>query len=220
MEKRNALVAGATGLVGSILVQHLLNNDRYERILVLTRRPLGFTHPKMVQQITDFGSAGFSFSGFPIDDAYCALGTTIAKAGSEDAFYQVDFTFPVNLGKACAAHGVKRLLIVSAMGANPRSRIFYNRVKGEMETAVSQLAVSQIQIFRPSLLMGQRAEKRSGEKMAQQMMNLLGFLFAGPLLKYKGIEAEVVARAMIRSAEKDAPGFRIFESGEMQVMGK
>jgi uncharacterized protein YbjT (DUF2867 family) len=111
---------------------------------------------------------------------------------------------------------VKRFLIVSAMGANQKSGIFYNRVKGEMESAVSKLAISQIQIFRPSLLMGNRTEKRGGEKLAQIVMGGLGFLFVGPLLKYKAIHADVVAKSMIKAARLEVKGFRVYDSGEMQ----
>ena len=106
------------------------------------------------------------------------------------------------------------------MGANPKSKIFYNRVKGEMEKAISSMNIPQIQVFRPSLLMGNRKEKRGGEKVAQAVIGGLGFLFVGPLLKYKGIYADVVAKAMIRTAIHDLKGFTVFESGEMQGMGK
>jgi len=106
------------------------------------------------------------------------------------------------------------------MGANTKSGIFYNRVKGEMETAVNQLNIPQIGIFRPSLLMGNRTEKRGGEKIAQVIMGGLGFLFVGPFLKYKGIHTDVVAKAMIKAAKEDVKGFKVYESGEMQRLGR
>jgi len=216
MEKRNALIAGATGLVGSSLLQQLLAEDLYEKIIVITRKPTAVTHPKLIQQLIDFDLIESFKLDFPVNDVFCALGTTIKTAGSQDAFYKVDFTYVVNLGRWCEVNGVKRFLVVSAMGANAKSGIFYNRVKGEMETAVSQLNIPQKQVFRPSLLMGNRTEKRGGEKIAQLVMGGLGFLFVGPLLKYKGIHADVVAKAMIKSAKADSKGFKIFDSGEMQ----
>jgi uncharacterized protein YbjT (DUF2867 family) len=216
MQKRNALIAGATGLVGKSLLQQLLANDQYNKILVIARKLLPISDPKLFQLKVDFDEIESLKTDFPIEDVFCALGTTIKTAGSQDAFYKVDFTYVVKLGKWCAANGVKRFLIVSAMGASPKSGIFYNRVKGEMETAVSKLNIPQIQIFRPSLLMGNRAENRAGEKFAQIVMGGLGFLFAGPLLKYKGIHANVVAMAMINAAKKDVKGFAVYESGEMQ----
>jgi uncharacterized protein YbjT (DUF2867 family) len=218
MEKRNALIAGATGLVGNSLLQQLLADDQYGKILVITRRPLETSHPKLTQQQISFDLIDTLRPGFPVDDVFCALGTTIKTAGSQDAFYKVDYTYVVNLGKWGEANGVKRFLVVSAMGANAKSGIFYNRVKGEMEAAISQLNIPQKQVFRPSLLMGNRTEKRGGEKIAQAVMGGLGFLFLGPLLKYKGIHADVVARAMIKAARQDVRGFRVFDSGEMQKM--
>jgi len=218
MQKRNALIAGATGLVGKSLMNQLLADDHYEKVVIIARKLIDITHPKLVQRKIDFDSIESLTFDFQVDDVFCALGTTIKTAGSQDAFYKVDYTYVVNLGNWCAANSVKRFLIVSAMGANSKSGIFYNRVKGEMETAVSQLAISQIQIFRPSLLMGNRTEKRRGEKFAQIMMGGLGFLFVGPLLKYKGIHADVVAKAMINAAKQEVKGFTVYESGEMQGM--
>jgi uncharacterized protein YbjT (DUF2867 family) len=219
MEKRNALIAGATGLVGNAILQQLLADNQYEKVLIITRKLIDINHPKLIQQQIDFDSIESLKLGFPVDDVFCALGTTIKTAGSQDAFYKVDYTYVVNLGKWCAANGVKRFLIVSAMGASSKSGIFYNRVKGEMETAVGQLGIPQIQIFRPSLLMGDRKEKRGGEKIAQLVLGGLSFIFVGPLLKYKGIHADVVAKAMIMSAKADAKGFTVYESGDMQRLG-
>ncbi len=218
MQKRNALIAGATGLVGNSLLTQLLADDQYEKIVVIVRKPIDIKHSKLIQQQIDFDSIESLKLDFPVDDVFCALGTTIKTAGSQDAFYKVDYTYVVNLGNWCAANGVERFLIVSAMGASSKSGIFYNRVKGEMEKAVSQLNIQQIQIFRPSLLMGNRTEKRTSEKFAQIVMGGLGFLFVGPLLKYKGIHADVVAKAMINAAKQEVKGFTVYESGEMQVM--
>ena len=218
MEKRNALIAGATGLVGNALLQQLLNDNQYDKIILLTRKPLEIANSKLVILQNDFDKIESLNPGFTIDDVFCALGTTINTAGSQDAFYKVDFTYVVNLGKWCEANGVKRFMIVSAMGANAKSGIFYNRVKGEMEEAVNQLNILQKMIFRPSLLMGNRKEKRTGEKIAQAVMGGLGFLFVGPLLKFKGIHADVVAKAMIKAAKLDKQGFTVYESGEMQGM--
>jgi uncharacterized protein YbjT (DUF2867 family) len=218
MEKRNALIAGATGLVGSSLLKKLLADDQYSTIVIITRKSMDVKHPKLIQKQIDFDKIESIKLDFQVDDVFCTLGTTIKTAGSQDAFYKVDFTYVVNLGKWCASNGVQRFMLVSAMGSNLKSGIFYNRVKGEMETAVSELNIPQIQIFRPSLLMGDRKEKRGGEKVAQVVMGSLGFLFIGPLLKYKGIHADVVAKAMIKSAQADAKGFAVFESDEMQRM--
>jgi uncharacterized protein YbjT (DUF2867 family) len=220
MENRNALIAGGTGLVGSSLLQQLLADHQYEKIVVITRKPIEMANPKLVQQQLDFDKIENLKLDFQVDDVFCALGTTIKTAGSQDAFYKVDYTYVVNLGKWCVNNGVKRFMIVSAMGANAKSGIFYNRVKGEMEVAVSKLQIPEVKVFRPSLLMGNRIEKRGGENIAQAVMGALGFLFAGPLLKYKGIHADVVASSMIKVAKQVLMGFKIYESGEMQRMKK
>jgi len=219
MEKRNALIAGATGLVGNAILHQLLADDQYEKVAIITRKSIDVKHPKLIQKQIDFDSIESLKLDFQVHDVFCALGTTIKTAGSQDAFRKVDYTYVVNLGKWCEANSVKKFMIVSAMGANAKSGIFYNRVKGEMETSVSKLNIPEIHVFRPSLLMGDRTEKRGGEKIAQLVMGSLGFLFSGPLLKYKGIHADVVAKAMIKSATKEVKGFNIYESGEMQKMG-
>jgi uncharacterized protein YbjT (DUF2867 family) len=218
MENRNALIAGATGLVGKSLLQQLLLDDAYEKVIIITRKHIEIAHPKLIQFQIDFDKLESLRLDYKIDDVFCSLGTTIKTAGSQEAFYKVDFTFVVNLGKWCEANEVKKFLIVSAMGANAKSGIFYNRVKGEMEAAVRKLNISQIQIFRPSLLMGNRTEKRGGERIAQVVMGTLGFLFVGFLKKYKGIQADTVAGVMIKAAKTEVKGFRINESNEMQEM--
>jgi uncharacterized protein YbjT (DUF2867 family) len=190
----------------------------YKNIVVIVRKPLGIENPKLIQLQVDFDAIETLKVGLLVHDVFCALGTTIKTAGSQEAFYKVDYTYVVNLGKWCERNAVQRFLIVSAIGASAQSGIFYNRVKGEMETAVSKLPIPQIKIFRPSLLMGNRTEKRAGEKFAQAIMGVLGFLFVGPLLKYKAIKADVVAGAMIKSAASGADGFTIFDSGQMQQM--
>jgi uncharacterized protein YbjT (DUF2867 family) len=215
MQKRNALVAGASGLVGKSLVKQLLNDDQYGNVVIIARKPIGITNPKLIEQIIDFDAIDQVKLDIAIDDAFCALGTTIKTAGSQQAFYKVDYTYVVNFGKWCSANHVQRLLVVSAMGSNAKSRIFYNRVKGEMEESLSTLSIPQIQVFRPSLLMGNR-----GEKIAQFVIGSLGFLFVGKLLNYKGIHADVVAKSMIVKAKQDTAGFTVFESGEMQGIGK
>jgi uncharacterized protein YbjT (DUF2867 family) len=220
MQKRNALVAGASGLVGKSLVKQLLNDDQYGNVVIIARKPIGITNPKLIEQIIDFDAIDQLKLDIAIDDAFCALGTTIKTAGSQQAFYKVDYTYVVNFGKWCSANHVQRLLVVSAMGSNAKSRIFYNRVKGEMEESLSTLSIPQIQIFRPSLLMGNRTEKRGGEKIAQFVIGSLGFLFVGKLLNYKGIHANVVAKSMIVKAKQDIAGYAVYESGEMQGIGK
>jgi uncharacterized protein YbjT (DUF2867 family) len=208
---KTALIAGATGLVGSHLLTLLLSTDRYSKVTAITRKPLP-DHPKLVQVTVDMGEAA-SFSAFRADDVYCCLGTTIAVAGSRENFRKVDFVYPTTMANAMLEHGASQYLLVSALGANKSSSIFYNRVKGEVEEAITQAGYRCLHIFRPSLLLGNRTEKRSGEDAAKVFYKIFGFLIPK---KYKGIDASRVARAMFDCASLDQLGAHIHESGEMQ----
>jgi uncharacterized protein YbjT (DUF2867 family) len=213
-EMKNAMIVGATGLVGNELLQLLVKEQRYDKILLLVRRPLDVQDSSIVQEVINFDQIGTFQSPFPVDDVFCTLGTTIKTAGSQDAFRKVDFEYVVELGRWCKRNKVRQMLVVSAMGADHNSGIFYNRVKGEMEQALRNLDLP-VTIFRPSLLMGNRKEHRSGEKMAQSIMGGLGFLFVGGLKKYKGIPGSTVAKAMIRVASEGTTGFKVLNSAQL-----
>lgn len=208
-ENRSALLLGATGLIGSFLLQRLLESDRYARVAVWARRDIGKTHAKLKSEIVDFDR--LHERHVEAEDVFCCLGSTIKQAGSQAAFRRVDYDFPVALAIAAAGGGARRLLVVSALGANPDSRVFYNRVKGEMEIAVRAAGVPTTIFFRPSLLTGPRAEVRRGERIGEAIGSLLG-----PLLgKYRPIAADTVAAAMLRSALADRHS-GVIESGEIR----
>jgi uncharacterized protein YbjT (DUF2867 family) len=208
---KTALIAGATGLVGSHLLPLLLSGDRYEKVIAITRKPLT-EHPKLIQVNIDMADAA-SYQSYVADDVYCCLGTTIAVAGSKENFRKVDFTFPMVMAKALLAGGADQYMLISALGANKDSSIFYNRVKAEVEAAVSEVGYHCVQIFRPSLLLGRRTEKRTGEDAAKVFYKIFGFLIPR---KYKGVEASKVARAMYECAKQEQSGIHIHESGEIQ----
>ena len=211
-ENRAALLVGATGLIGSFLLQRILDSDRYARVAVWARRDIGRTHPKLKSEVVDFDR--LHERPVEAEDVFCCLGTTIKQAGSQEAFRRVDYDFPVALAIATAGGGARRLLVVSALGANPDSRVFYNRVKGEMEIAVRAAGVPATTFFRPSLLSGPRAEVRRGERIGEAVGMLLG-----PLLgKYRPIHADIVAAAMLRAALEDRSSATI-ESGEIRKLG-
>lgn len=216
MSKFNALIAGSTGLIGNHILQQLMADTDCEKIILLVRRPLEVNSPKVEVAIVDFDKLNDFVLSLPVHYVFCSLGTTIKTAGSQDAFRTVDFTFVVNLAKWCENNKVQAFLLVSAMGANAGSKVFYNRIKGEAEQAVSQLKIPAVHIFRPSLLMGNRTEKRFGERMAQCVMGTIGFLFVGSLKNIKGIHASKVASAMIGAAKTSTSGTQIHLSGEMQ----
>lgn len=213
-EPRTALMAGATGLVGSALLSLLLESSRYAEVHALVRRPLGHTHPKLHGHQVDFNQLD-KYASFPqVTDVFCCLGTTIKTAGSQAAFRAVDFDYVVNTARRALAGGASRFLVVSAMGASANSRVFYSRVKGEMEEAVSALGFESVVIVRPSFLAGERTESRPGERIALALLKPLA-----PLVpkKYRAIDAAAVARALFHHALYAEPGTRIVESDALQA---
>jgi uncharacterized protein YbjT (DUF2867 family) len=208
---KTALVVGATGLIGKNLTIKLLNSNFYSKVKVLVRKTLDISHQNLEQIIVDFDN--LDTSKIIADDVFCCLGTTMTKAGSKEAFYQVDFTYPLAVAKAALANGAKQYLIVTAMGADEKSRFYYNRVKGEIEKALSDLRYPTLIIFRPSMLTGERTESRLGEKFGQIVMNIFNFMIPE---KFKAIEGEKVANAMMILAQKGIKNKDIFESGTLQ----
>ena len=207
----SALLVGATGLVGSALLKRLLDSPHYARVEAWVRRPIAVSHPKLATEVIDFER--LAERRVAAEDVYCALGTTIRTAGSQDAFRHVDFDFPVALAQAAARGGAQRILVVSSLGANQRSGAFYSRVKGEMEEGVRIAGVPKALFFRPSLLAGERSEFRPGERIG-----LLVGLVLGPLLgRYRPIHAELVAAAMLRAAERDLPA-GVLDSGRIREL--
>lgn len=207
---RRALIAGATGLVGGELLRILLDRPEYDRVLSIGRRSLNLTHPKLTQRTVDFDRLSEAADAFQVDDVYCCLGTTIKKAGSQAAQRRVDYEYPLAMARLAAAQGAGQYLLVSSMGADSHSRFFYNRVKGDVEAAVSAAGVPAVQIFRPSLLLGDRQEVRMGERIAVWLSPLYGPLFPA---KYRPIQARDVAQAMVNSALTGAaPGVQIHEN--------
>lgn len=218
MSSRTALIAGASGLVGGYLLRHLLAAEAWDRVVSLGRRRLDVRHPKLTQQIADFDH--LDAIGFPeSDDAFCCLGTTIKRAGTEEAFYRVDHDYAVDFARYAHDHGAAQFVVVSALGADPDSRIFYNRTKGEMERDVSQVGFEAVQIVRPALLLGERESNRPKERVAELLTKPFTPLLVGGLRKYRPIEGEAVARSMIAAAQQRRPGVHIFESDELERVG-
>ena len=206
MSGLRSVVAGASGLVGGCLVRRLASDGAFGQVTLLVRKELPelpFSSPPLLQRAVDFGSLSQASLGQP-DVVFCALGTTIAKAGSEEAFRKVDLEAVVNLGRAASEAGAGQFLVVSSLGADPKASTLYLRVKGEMEKALRALPFQGLQIFRPSLLLGDRAEVRVGERIAALLSAPLGWAMVGPAARYRPIEAEAVAAAMVRVA-KGAP---------------
>jgi uncharacterized protein YbjT (DUF2867 family) len=213
MDNRVALVAGSTGLIGSQLLELLLNDSAYSKVIALSRKPLSISNPKLenvVVEASDFKD----HSAFKADDVFCCLGTTIKQAKTKEAFRKIDFDYPLTLATIMKANGATQFFLVSALGADKNSRIFYNQVKGEVEEAIDAVGISAYHIFRPSLLIGPRKEHRSGEDAAKVFYKIFGFIIPA---KYKGIESIKVARAMLSFAKVNKPGKFVHESDEMQT---
>jgi len=210
---KTALVAGSTGLIGSQLLALLLEDPAYTSVKALSRKPLGMDHPKLQNIVLDLSKLNEHFDQLKADDVFCCLGTTIKQAGSKEAFRKVDYEYPVELAKISKNQGATQYLIVTALGADKNSGVFYNQVKGEVEETIEQIGFQSYHIFRPSLLLGPRTEARSGEDAAKIFFKIFGFLVP---LKYKAIESIKVARSMIHFAKQNSKGKFIHESKELQ----
>jgi len=217
---RSALVAGATGLVGSHVLELLLADPQWSQVVTVGRRKTSNQHAKLEQRVLDLSELE-SVRDLPhIDDVFCCLGTTIKQAGSQPAFRLVDHDFVVGLARAGLRAGATQFLLVSAIGADPESRVFYSRVKGETEAAIRKLSYRGIQIFRPSLLLGVRSEFRLGERIAMLGAPALPALLFGRLRRYRPIQAATVARAMISIAREAPRGPNVFEFDAMRASAK
>ncbi len=213
-----ALLVGASGLIGRSCLDILLQDSYYSRVTIFVRKLLPLQHPKLQQQLVDFDQLEYHAHLIKADHVFCCLGTTIKQAGSQDAFYKVDFTYPYNIATISSRNGVGQFLIVTSLGASSKSGVFYNRVKGNVEEAVSGLKFSAIHIFRPSLLLGNRDEFRLGEKIAMFLFRIFGFILIGRWRKYRAIRASVVAEAMVTMAKLDLQGKRTYESDVIQAV--
>ena len=207
---KTAVISGASGLVGAALTRKLASDHRYESIVLLVRKALPLDIPKVRQVLFDFNQP--DPAALKGDEYFCCLGTTIRNAGSQEAFYKVDFQYVVDTARMAQFNGIRKMAVVSAMGADPDSRIFYNRTKGQMEDALSKIPFESLHIMRPSLLLGNRSEYRLGERIAQFFMTRLSWVIP---MNYRPISDEQVAEAMIYVINRSKPGIHIHLSGEM-----
>ena len=207
-----AVIAGASGLVGQECLRLLLN--RYPSVTSLVRKPTGIEHLRLTERRIDFDR--IDTIEIPHGaHVYSALGTTIKKAGSEEAFRRVDFDYPKMLAARAAAAGAARFALVSSVGADKASGNFYLRVKGELEEAIAGMPLDAALFFRPSFLIGDREEKRSGEAAGIVVARALSFALLGPLRKYRAIPAGTVAEAMVGAATDGLGGVHVYHYDEI-----
>ena len=209
-QKKNALITGATGLVGGELLRLLLSEPDYKSIIAVGRNNTGIIHPKLEEHEMDLSELESFKPDHKIDEVFCTLGTTIKAAGSQDRFYKVDHDFVLASARLAAKIKAGKFLVVSALGASCDSGVFYNRVKGEMERDIKKEKIPCIHVFRPSLLLGKRKEFRMSEKVFQSILPL--FSLSGAFKKYRPVEAAAVALSMVECAKKNETGFHIHEN--------
>ena len=206
-----ALIAGASGLTGSALMELLLESNAYDRVKVLVRRPLEIEHPSLEQILYDYEHP--DNSRIQADHVYCCLGTTMKKAVTRQAFFRVDHDYPLQVARAAYQNGAGKFALVSAVGANPRSMFFYNRVKGKLEEDLKEIPFTALYIFRPSILLGCRDEFRLAEALGKGIMKSFSFLLPGNM---KPIHARQVAACMFDRMWSEEKGVHIIQSKEMQ----
>ena len=226
-----ALIVGASGLVGQHLLSQLLASKNYSQVIALVRKPLDVNHNKLIQKQVDFNNLAHNLTQLTkpnngqekldlnedylpkIDHVFCTLGSTIKKAGSKSAFKQVDYLYPLLIAKHFYQENASLFCVVTAMAANESSAIFYNQVKGQLESAICDIGYQHLGIFRPSMLSGQRNEYRLGEQFGTLVMNALAFMLPK---KYRVIKANKVANAMLAYAEHPPLGITITQSDQLQ----
>ena len=216
---KTALLVGGSGLVGRFCLQALLQDPAYSSVVSLARRELQIHDPKLIQRIQPFEELA-SLQLPPIDDVFCALGTTIRKAGSQAAFRHVDYEYPLMVADHALKFGAKQFMLVSSVGADPKSKNFYLRTKGELEQALRRLPFKTFHIFKPSFLMGPREESRFGESVAIPLAKVFQFLLIGALRRYRPIPAQTVGRAMVAAAKADREGAFAWEFDEINRLAQ
>lgn len=194
---KTAIILGATGLTGNLLLNKVLNNEAYSKVIVFSRSELSETHEKLQVKIINLLQLIDYKSHFMADVVFCCIGTTKAKTPDESVYKSIDYGIPVAAAKLCKANNIETFIVVSALGANADSRFFYNRIKGEMERDVLKLHIKNTYILQPSLIEGQRNERRIFEWFWQKLMVVVNVLLIGWLKKYRSIKAGTIANAMV-----------------------
>lgn len=205
-----AVLAGATGLVGGECLRQLLESPRYERVVVVTRRELGpgLRHDKLREIVVEFARLGDVKSRLRGDHVFCALGTTIGKAGSQQRFREVDYEYPLRLAQLTLKNGARHFSVVSALGASRSSPFFYSRVKGEVEEGLRQMGWPSLAILRPSVIAGERAESRPLERLSERLLRLAP-------ATWRPVAARDIAAAMVATALREPPGVTVIESRDI-----
>lgn len=213
-----ALLFGATGFIGSYLLEDLLDSPDYDRVMAVTRKPLQTKHPKLTNLIGGYDSLPALKDQCRANDVFIAIGTTKANTPDEKRYYQIDHDYPVLAARFAKENGGQSVFIVTSVGANPNSKSFYIRTKGEIERDIRALGYESTNIFRPSMLLGTRQEHRPLEKSLIRVWSLVNLALAGPLSRYRGIDGKDVARAMLNAARTPGQKVTIYHWEDMNAL--
>ncbi len=214
---KSAIVLGATGLTGGYLLKILLNDSKYDKVKVFSRSSVGFEHEKLEEHLVDLLKLEDYKDSFQADEVYCCIGTTKSKTPDKETYKKIDFGIPVSAAKLCRENKISTFLVVSALGADANSSVFYNKVKGEMQHEVLEQGIANTYIFQPSLIAGDREEKRFFERLAVKGFKIFNPLLVGSLKKYRSIHPETIAKAMYICSNYGYPKILI-ESDEIQKL--
>lgn len=206
---KTAIILGATGLTGNLLLHLLLKDKRYEKIILFSRTPCQVVDPKITEHIIDLFELSTFQNIFKADEVFCCIGTTKAKTADTDLYKKIDFGIPVTAATMCQANKIDTFIVISALGANSKSNVYYNRIKGDMEAAVVSKNIKRTYILQPSLIGGQRTESRPGEFFAKCVMSVINPLLVGPLKVYKMIAPERIALCMVNLANSNKASSKI-----------
>ncbi|GAA4275215.1 nucleoside-diphosphate sugar epimerase [Aquimarina gracilis] len=206
---KTAIILGATGLTGGILLKQLIDDDRYDKIKLFSRKTIGISHPKIEEYIINMLELRDHAQEFIADEVFCCIGTTNAKTPDKELYHNIDYGIPVSAARLSKTNRIQTLIVISALGADSESRIFYNRTKGEMENAILEFDIPKTHILQPSLIGGKRDEKRPGEYFFKVVMKVFNPLLFGPLKKYRIIHPETIVSCMIWLANNEFDKKRI-----------
>jgi len=216
---KTAILLGATGLTGGKLLQLLLNDERYGTVKLFSRSSVKIENPKIQEHLGDVMHLQRFKASFAADEVFCCIGTTTSKTPDKKKYKNIDYGIPVNAATLSKQNGINTFVVISSLGANPKSNIFYNRTKGEMEEAVLNIGIPKTHILQPSLIGGERNERRWGEWIFKKIMILINFILIGPLKKYRSIQPIIIAECMLWLANNEHEQTRI-ESDEIEQIVK
>ncbi len=216
---KTAIILGATGLTGGILLQKLIQDDRYDNIKLFSRKSTGISHPKIEEHLIDMLQLRDHAEAFTADEVFCCIGTTASKTSDKELYHNIDYGIPVSAARLCKTNKIPIFVVISALGADLNSRVFYNRTKGEMEEAVLEFDIPKTHILQPSLIGGKRDEKRPGEYFFKILMKVFNPLLIGPFKKYRTINPETIVSTMVWLANHEFDEKRIV-SDEISEIAK